>query len=605
MDAQLQHAATLIRAGRFDEGISLCRRMLALQPRQSAALHLIALAERDRGDPVAAEKAFRDCLALVPDHPGVLLDFGNFLRRAGKLEDAETVLRQALALVPGHTGAWQALALLLQAARRPAEAEHCARRLIALAPSQGQGWELLASTLQAQGLQEQALSACREGLSRLPNHARLRYALAQLQREACLFDEAAENYEAALSAGFSSETFFQNLADAYIESGHIDRALEAFDRGLRSFPRSPLLHRLRARTLWESGAPTDPPQAVWQAARDAATDTGLWETLVETLHRLKRQEDIGRALDEARKAGCARTPVLGQLEAAWLTATGHPDRAARLLDELLSTHGNHEGLTLAAAEHALGTGDPRRTEQLCQTVLRHDPHCQFALALLGTAWQLLGDPREGWLLDYERMVVPQFIDAPDTHGDPLGFFTEIAAVLGRLHRMRSHPIDQTVRGGTQTNGFLFRMKEPVLAALEASIRRAVARALAAFPCEQGHPFWGRIAARRGFRFSGAWSVRLRAQGFHTNHMHPKGWISSALYIEVPGEISQGGEDAGCLQFGVPPVETGLSLPARRVVRPEVGLLTLFPSYMWHGTVPFESPHTRLTVAFDIVPDTDA
>jgi hypothetical protein len=28
---------------------------------------------------------------------------------------------------------------------------------------------------------------------------------------------------------------------------------------------------------------------------------------------------------------------------------------------------------------------------------------------------------------------------------------------------------------------------------------------------------------------------------------------------------------------------------------------LFPSYMWHGTVPFESFQSRITVAFDIVP----
>jgi len=28
---------------------------------------------------------------------------------------------------------------------------------------------------------------------------------------------------------------------------------------------------------------------------------------------------------------------------------------------------------------------------------------------------------------------------------------------------------------------------------------------------------------------------------------------------------------------------------------------LFPSYMWHGTVPFRAPQNRTTVAFDVVP----
>ena len=33
----------------------------------------------------------------------------------------------------------------------------------------------------------------------------------------------------------------------------------------------------------------------------------------------------------------------------------------------------------------------------------------------------------------------------------------------------------------------------------------------------------------------------------------------------------------------------------------MGKLVLFPSYFWHGTVPFTSENTRLTIAFDVVP----
>jgi uncharacterized protein (TIGR02466 family) len=105
----------------------------------------------------------------------------------------------------------------------------------------------------------------------------------------------------------------------------------------------------------------------------------------------------------------------------------------------------------------------------------------------------------------------------------------------------------------------------------------------------------------GFSFAGSWSVRLKSQGFHTNHIHPQGWISSALYIALPDEVRAATDTAGHIQFGVPPVETGLTLPPRRVVKPELGQVVLFPSYMWHGTVPFTSNEPRITVAFDLVP----
>ena len=93
-------------------------------------------------------------------------------------------------------------------------------------------------------------------------------------------------------------------------------------------------------------------------------------------------------------------------------------------------------------------------------------------------------------------------------------------------------------------------------------------------------------------------MKLASAGFHTNHIHSQGWISSALYVSLPDDLR---EREGSIQFGVPPVEMGLALAPRRVVAPEVGVLLLFPSYMWHGTIPFTSTQPRLTVAFDLVP----
>ena len=41
--------------------------------------------------------------------------------------------------------------------------------------------------------------------------------------------------------------------------------------------------------------------------------------------------------------------------------------------------------------------------------------------------------------------------------------------------------------------------------------------------------------------------------------------------------------------------------AQKYIKPAIGKLVLFRSYMWHGTNPFESDSTRTTVAFDVVP----
>ena len=102
-------------------------------------------------------------------------------------------------------------------------------------------------------------------------------------------------------------------------------------------------------------------------------------------------------------------------------------------------------------------------------------------------------------------------------------------------------------------------------------------------------------------FAGSWSVRLASEGFHVNHIHASGWLSSACYIALPPEVADGSDTAGALQFGAPDSAFGLDLAPRRVVAPAEGRLVIFPSYLWHGTLPFESETHRLTVAFDAVP----
>jgi hypothetical protein len=80
-----------------------------------------------------------------------------------------------------------------------------------------------------------------------------------------------------------------------------------------------------------------------------------------------------------------------------------------------------------------------------------------------------------------------------------------------------------------------------------------------------------------------------------------GWISSAYYVSLPDALEDQARRQGWLKFGESHLELGGDDRPEHFVKPEVGYLVLFPSYFWHGTVPFESKADRLTIAFDVVP----
>lgn len=595
----------LLQRGRFEDAELVCRELLRRHPRTPQLLHMLAVAMERSGDTEGADGAYRDALQVQGASVPLLLDYGRFLRATGRNGQAERRYRKALKLDPNSVPAWRALGLLLRRDGQFGEAERCARRATELAPSDPATWELLAAVQQSRGELQAAIASCRAGLERAPNAPRLLYSLGQLLREDCDFSAAAAAYEDARRAGFDTPDLYGNRAEALLESGDPEGALACAREGTQRYPLQARLQRTAARLHHEVDAPGDPLAVLAAAAGDAKTQPELWQTLVELLKRLERFEEASAALAQAREAGCPETPALLTLVAMDANLAGDTAGARRQFDTLLQRFPENTTLQINAAMFGLESGDPAWAAAQCEAVLSRNPHDQLALTYLGTAWQLLDDPRERWLLDYEQMVRPVPVPVPEGFADTASFFAALTEVLEELHRTGAHPIEQSVRGGTQTNGFLFRLKHPLLATLEKQIRAAIITAMASFPEDDSHPFWSRRPRDPqgdGLRFAGAWSVRLRAQGFHTNHIHSEGWVSSALYIALPDEVQHGTDTAGHIQFGAPMKELGLDIAPRRVVKPEVGTLVLFPSYMWHGTVPFESAQPRITVAFDLLPE---
>ena len=599
-----QRVRQLTRQGRYPRATREAQKLLQTLPGHVPTLQLLAMAAERAGYPAKAESAFQELLRIAPGRAQLELDYGRFLRRLGRAAQAETHLLKAARLAPEAAGAWHSLALMYLAQGRAAQARASGEKMKRAAADNPAAWELCAAACQRQGDLETAIAYCKAGLEQLPEAERLHYSLAQLLREAGEFEGSAEAYARAQAAGFDGPELYRNWSEALLESGNPNAALQQAQVGIERFPDHAILHRSTARLHCELDAPGDPVAPLLQAAQSSPQNPALWQTLIELLKRLRRHGEASTALREARRLGVPRSPALLALAAADAAENGDKDTALRRFDEAVARFPEDPYVLLNFAMQLLKSADPAKAEAMCRRVLTLAPFDQLALAYRGTAWQLLGDSREGWLLDYERMIVSVDLPLPAGYSDREAFFADLRDVLEALHRTRAAPIEQSVRGGTQTNGFLFRLKHPLLATLEKQIRVALVAVLKRFPDDSTHPFWSRRHKHPlgdGLRFSGAWSVRLRDQGFHANHIHPQGWISSALYIALPKAITTATDNAGHIQFGSPLTELGLDLPPRRTVKPTLGTLLLFPSYMWHGTLPFHSHEPRITVAFDVLP----
>lgn len=395
-------------------------------------------------------------------------------------------------------------------------------------------------------------------------------------------------FERALRLAPSNEEVLLGTLAAMCAEGRATQAIEQLDRLLARHPAWLPGHELSARLRWEHGQRADFTASVERAVAAAPLDPKLWRTLLILLIHADRFE---QALDVARRARAQigdHIVVLANEAAAW-SELGRTEEADALYERI----GDHPDPTLAVRHirHLLRASRISEAAAGAEPLVAGDT-ANLVWPYLSLAWRVLGDPRWHWLEGDERLVGVYDI------ADELPPLNMLAACLRRLHKSVHQPLDQSLRGGTQTDGNLFQRIEPEIVRARAAIADAVREHVTRLPpLDPRHPLL-RHRRDRAPRFSGSWSVRLSGAGHHANHNHPVGWLSSALYVTLPERVPGDGEHASWLTLGVPQAELNLDLPPVRLIEPKPGRLVLFPSTMWHGTLPFTAGE-RMTIAFDV------
>jgi Flp pilus assembly protein TadD len=499
----------------------------------------------------------------VPGSPQAAVAAVYDLVERGALIEAEAAGRQALAATNGRNpNAWTALGVVLREQQRPAESEAAYRRALALAPGHVLAYHNLGALLSHLERPEEALAALERaralGLTAPELHINRGRALAQLYR----LEEAERAYSQAVALRPGDVSAQSNLASL------------RYMRGDPKFARD-----------------------IAAAAVAAPLDFQLQLALADLLRRagdLSGSEILLRGLLKSTAA----PPKVRAALAAVLRESGRLKEAEALAMEAAMADPQDVSLieNLVAIELALGR--PEEALPFIQTQRLRQPHDQRWIAYQATAARQLGGPLYRTLYDYERFVHVYELAPPAGWSTMAQLNAALIETLGARHVFATHPLDQSLRNGSQTARSLTTDRDPVIQALLSAFAGPIEHYRAAIGNDPDHP----MAARNSgpARLEGCWSVALRRDGFHVNHIHPQGWISSAYYVSVPEEVRDASVKSGWIKFGEPRFALPGVGPAH-FVQPKSGRLVLFPSYMWHGTNPIRGAEQRLTVAFDAIP----
>ncbi len=176
----------------------------------------------------------------------------------------------------------------------------------------------------------------------------------------------------------------------------------------------------------------------------------------------------------------------------------------------------------------------------------------------------------------------------------------IKEVLKELDSIDIEPQNQDlITNGVQSSGDLFQLNLTNLDELKKIILKEIDTYRLSFSGKDEYfiKHWPKKT------FLKSWSVKLHEKGELDYHIHPLGWVSGTVYLEIPPTIEN---KEGSIQFGFNNANYAFieNLPTRTFTPEECDII-IFPSSLSHRVNSFsQKERRRVSLAFDLMPIVD-
>lgn len=567
---------------------------------QSDVLHLMALAYKGLSHYELAVDSFKECLRVKPSQFEVLNNLGNCYSSMEQLNEAIGVYEKALSIKPDFVDALKNIALIYSKQERFDVAEKNLKKALDIDNRNVSVHTQLGNLYKEQEKYDKAIAHYKSAIALNPRYINAIHNLGLAYKMSEKLDEALQCFDQARQINPNFSEIDYNAANTHFEKGQYQLAEKHYWSALNKNPSAIDVHTTLNEFYWQTGRKDAFGHSFKLALESMPDNLDMHYAYVDALLTSSNLKLAETALERAFKF--ERTPNLLKARAILSSRQNDNQAAIGFFEASLEKQFDIDvaldliSVLIVEYEYDKALALIKRAEVIA-------PLHQLLIAYKATLWRLTGDDRYEWLIDYQKFVAPYQIPAPNGYASLSSFMEELEHVLLSMHKLVHEPLKQTLKNGTQTPGRLLYKPHPVIQSLKASLTEVVQEHIASLPTDTKHPLLSRKS--NNFQFAGSWSVKLKPEGFHVNHVHPAGWLSSAFYVNVPdfSKVAQKNKLAGSIKFGESSLLLGEREKIERIIEPRAGTLALFPSYVWHGTIPFSGGEDdyRLTSPFDVIP----
>jgi len=392
-------------------------------------------------------------------------------------------------------------------------------------------------------------------------------------------------------------------AGTLVSRRQFGKAVECLDRALEQRPDTAEWIRFRGNVLQILARHEEALQDFRSLIARTPSDAQAWQKLAHSLRSLDQLDEAEKAFLKALEFDPRSVDSMADLGNLYRDA-GRCREAVEWLSKAVGGAPSDSGLRAMLGAALLAAGEPGSARQSLEKAFQLNPYDRTAMAYLYVALCQTGDREIASSLVQPELLVRSF-QRPGSaggSGNPDDLDDRLADHVRQHPALEFERPGNTTRGGAHTGNLLDDAPGPVLDLVE-WIEDRVRAYLHALPTDGSHPY---LAWKPGSWDIDIWGIVIRQGGYQLSHIHRDGWISGVYYAAVPESVRSeaAGDPAGCLELGRPPEAfCGTTDFPTMILRPRPGRLNLFPSYLWHRTLPYQEDQERICIAFDIRPKT--
>ena len=437
---------------------------------------------------------------------------------------------------------------------RLSQAETAYQRILESDPNQPIALHLLGVVAHQTGKNDVAVDLITRAITIDPDLAEAHSNLGTALRDLGKLEEAVTSYHKALALKPDYADAHNNLGNALKDLGKPEEAVASYHKALNLKPDLAETHNNLGNALRDLGKPEEAISSYQKALNLKPDYVNAHNNLGLALRELGRLEDALQIFESIDTPEC----YAHVLEC--LFALGEYDK---FYEKQTASARNNEINTRVAAINAFASHQLNRS----------DPH-----------------PFCPTPLKFVRVYEP--LDGVD---DADGFLRDLMDDLQSREAIWEPP-GKTTRHGFQTMSNLFKKPYGRLVELDRIIKDTIENYRFEFSSENCD--FIRLFPKT-LTLSG-WFIRLIKGGHQAEHIHSGAWLSGIFYLQMPKCTDQ---EEGSIELGL----WGYDYPIlnknypKNQFYPKNGGLILFPSSLFHRTIPFHSDEERMSIAFDLRP----